>query len=140
MTARKPDHLERLAGTARPDRAARETTNLPAVNGVPRPPSWLTDADGLKEWRRLGPTLTACKLLNAGNVELFAHFCALHGRLVATWAAGETPTAALISAYRALSRELGLLGVPVFMAKVTNRFSRNARFAKRARPPRDRQS
>ena len=108
MTARKSDTLKLLAGTARPDRAAPGTAALPPIDGAPSPPTWLTDLTAVREWHRLAGTLSACKLLNAGNVGLLAQLCALHAKLIATWNEGLTPTAALLSAYRGLSHDLGL--------------------------------
>lgn len=123
MTARRPDHLKLLAGTARPDRAAPATPALPAIEAVPPPPPWMTNLHAVKEWNRLAPVLVACKLLNAGTVGLFAQMCAVHGRLVQMWAEGSTPTAALLSAYRALCNELGLssMTLPAAVDK-SNRF------------------
>lgn len=127
MTARRPDHLKLLAGTARADRAAPETAALPPIGDAPPAPDWLPNAFAANEWRRLAPVLVANKLLNDGNLNVFAQLCALHGRLVQLWTAGATPTAAMISAFRALSGELGLLSMSLPAAKPKNRFARHAR-------------
>lgn len=108
MTARKPDHLKVITGTARPDRALPPKPALPALEGVPPAPDWLPNAFAANEWRRLAPVLVANRLLHDGNVNVFGQLCALHGRLVQMWAAGTIPTAALLSAYRALSVAMGL--------------------------------
>ena len=61
---RKPDHLKLFTGTFRPSRAAPEHIELPLVEGVPEPPSWLTDQLAVDEWFRLARILTANKLLS----------------------------------------------------------------------------
>lgn len=128
MTARRPPVLKLLAGTSRPDRAAPEGSALPALDGVPPAPGWMKNPHARREWRRLAPVLTANKLLTAGNLGIFVQLCALQGKLVETWAAGETPTAALVNAYRLLCNELGLSGMalPAHVNK-PNRFSNNAK-------------
>lgn len=108
MTARRHDHLKLLSGTGRPDRAAPETPALPVLDSVPPPPLWMTNLNAMKEWNRLAPALVANRLLHEGNIAMLGQLCALHGHLVQMWIEGETPTAALLSAYRALSVALGL--------------------------------
>lgn len=123
MTARKPDHLKLLTGTARADRVAPATPALPPIDAVPIPPAWLTNLEAVREWHRLAPVMVACKLLNTGNLQILVQVCALHGRLVEMWTAGATPTAALIMAFRKLSNDLGLTNIqtPTPAAK-PNRF------------------
>ncbi len=127
MAARRPPSLKLIAGTSRPDRAAPVGPALPALVRVPPAPGWLPNAHATQEWRRLAPALVANKLLHAGNIGAFGQACALCGKLVALWAAGETPTAALVNAYRSLCNDLGLSGwaLPAHVNK-SNRFSNNA--------------
>jgi hypothetical protein len=124
MTARKSDHLKLLAGTSRRDRAAPEGPGLPALDGVPSPPSWMTDINAVREWNNLAPLLVTNKLLSLGNSVLLAHLCMLSSRFAATWASGATPTAALLRVHRALASDLGLvhLNVPAPAADKPNRF------------------
>lgn len=126
MTCRKPTALKLLASTARPDRIAPATSALPVLDAVPTPPSWLTNVDAVKEWRRLSPVLVATRLLHEGNVAMLGQLCALHGRLVEMWIGGKTPTAALLSAYRGLCNTLGLSGMVLAPpADKPNRFANN---------------
>ena len=128
MTARKHDHLKLLAGTGRADRAAPATPALPALDAVPTAPAWLTNIDAVREWRRLAPVLVVNRLLHEGNVAMLGQLCALHGRLVEMWTGGETPTAALLSAYRALSVSLGLSSMALSPpANKPNRFLLNGK-------------
>ena len=128
MTARRPPVLKLLAGTSRPDRAAPEGSALPALDGVPPAPGWMTNPHARREWRRLAPILTANKLLTAGNLGIFVQLCALQGRLVETWVDGATPTAALLMTHRAHCVSLGLLGMtPLPAAKPGNAFTNNKR-------------
>ena len=119
-----------VRGTAHKNKQRSRTGNvnnvspLPAMGNVPAPPRWLTNADSLREWRRLAPLLVTFGLLHAGNVTAFGHCCALHGQLVQAWAAGRTPKAALLAAWRALANQLGLLDLPVAPANATGRFNR----------------
>ena len=123
MTARKPDFLKMLSGTARPDRAAPNAAALPPIEAVPTAPAWLSDPVAVSEFNRLAPMLTSCKLLNAGNVGLLTQMCAVHGWLAKAWASGQPPTAAMISSYRSLHVALGLthMSVPAPASK-PNRF------------------
>lgn len=93
------------------------------MENVPAPPRWLTNADGIREWRRLAPLLVTFGLLHAGNVTAFGHCCALHGLLVQAWAAGRTPKAALVAQWRGLANQLGLLDLPTAPTSA-NRYSR----------------
>lgn len=128
MTARRPDYLKLLANTARPDRVAAATPALPPIDAVPIPPAWLTNVQAVREWHRLAPVMVACKLLNAGNLQTLVQVCALHGRLVEMWTGGETPTAALIMAFRKLSNDLGLTSFPTpTPPSKPNRFSVNGK-------------
>lgn len=127
MTARKPPSLKLIAGTSRGDRAAPDGPALPAIDSVPPAPNWLPNAHATREWKRLAPVLVINRLLHAGNISAFAQLCALHGKLVSMWSAGETPNASLLSAYRGLSGELGLLSMSVPVMKRDNRFTNNAK-------------
>ena len=133
MTARKPDRLKLLAGTARPDRTSPGAPALPLLDAVPSAPAWLVNLDALREWHRLAPVLVANRLLHAGNLGVFGQYCALHGHLIAAWQSDLTPTAAMLSAYRALSVALGLAGMalsapadskPNRFAEIANRRTR----------------
>lgn len=56
------------------------------------------------------------KLLTDAGLMAFGHLCALHGKLVQLWAAGESPTGHMLSQYRALINDFGL--TPVAQGKV----------------------
>lgn len=128
MTARKHEHLKLLAATSRADRAVLELSVFLAMDKPPPPPSWMANIEAVKEWNRLAPVLVANQLLNTGNINVFAQLCAIHGHLIKAWATNTPPTAALISAYRGLSSELGLLGmaIPIGKPDKANRFANHA--------------
>lgn len=113
---RKPPQLKALAGTARKDRV-RTVIDLPLVEEPPAPPAWLTNCHALDEWARLAPILLANKLLTTAGLVPLAHLCALHGAIVAEYAEGKTPTAALCAALRGLMGDFGL--TPVAQSKVS---------------------
>lgn len=97
---------------------------LPALTYAPRAPAWMKNIEAVKEWNHITPILVAHGLLHEANITALAHACALHGQLVASWAAGETPSAALLAAYRALANSLCMLDFPARPAATgPNRFS-----------------
>ena len=103
---------------------------LPPVDAVPDPPDWLPNTHAVKEWHRLAPILVANKLLSVGDLSTLAHLCAVHGKLVQLWAAGESPTGHMLAQYNALAGSFGLS--PGWRSKVkpigdqdeTNKFSK----------------
>jgi phage terminase small subunit len=113
---KKPSHLKAVAGTSRRDREAAAVVELPVVSEVPDPPDWLPNVHAVKEWQRLAPVLVNNKLLTDAGLMAFGHLCALHGKLVQLWAAGESPTGHMLSQYRALINDFGL--TPVAQGKV----------------------
>lgn len=121
--SRKPNALKLIAGTTRPDRAV-EGVALPLLAGRPDAPDWLPNAHAVKEWHRLAPILTSARLLTDGGLSALGILCALHGKLVQLWTAGETPTGAMLAAYRGLTNDFGL--TPVAQGKVTATSANNA--------------
>lgn len=130
---KKPSSLKVIAGTDRPDRADDGGIELPAVDELPVAPDWLPNAHAVKEFERLAQILHANKLLTEAGVMALAHLCALHGKIVQLYAAGESPTANLVSQYRNLINDFGL--TPVAQGKVKsggetktgNKFANNGR-------------
>lgn len=112
---RKPRALKVIAGTVQPSRDIKPV-DLPAVSEVPAPPDWLPNAHALKEWKRLAPILFRATLLTEGGLSALGMLCALHGKLVQLWSAGEAPNASMMSQYRNLINDFGL--TPVAQGKV----------------------
>lgn len=133
MTARKPAVLKAVSGTQRNDRDITPNIELPTVSAVPDAPDWLPNMHAVKEWNRLAAILTANKLLTEGGISALGMLCALHGKLVQLWAAGEAPTGHMMAQYRALINDFGLTPVaqgkvkPVGAEKEENKFSGNGR-------------
>ncbi len=131
--SRKPTRLKVISGTTQPCRAIAATVALPAVDAVPDAPDWLPNAHAIKEWKRLAPILVANKLLTEAGTMALAHLCALHGKIVQLYAAGEAPAAALVSQYRNLLNDFGI--PPAAQGKVKaaaaeragNAFARNGK-------------
>lgn len=115
-TPRKPSSLKVVAGTDRKDRAVNSAVELPLVDAIPSAPDWLPNAHATKEWDRLASILTANKLLTEGGLSALGMLCALHGKLVQLWAAGEAPTGHMMAQYRNLINDFGL--TPVAQGKV----------------------
>lgn len=130
---KKPARLKVVAGTERKDRAIAPSVELPTVSQVPPHPDWLPNAHAIKEWERLAPILVANKLLTEAGLSALGMLCALHGKLVQLWSAGEAPVASMVSQYRNLINDFGL--TPVAQGKVKpvgaepegNRFAKNGK-------------
>lgn len=112
---RKPAKLKAISGT---NQKCRETVSIDyeQVPEVPDAPDWLPNAHAVKEWDRLAPILHNVGILTEAGVMALGHLCALHGKLVQLWSAGETPTGHMLGQYRALINDFGL--TPVAQSKV----------------------
>lgn len=113
---RKPTSLKVVAGTDRPDRNPPPAAELPLVSDVPLAPDWLPNAHAIKEWDRLAPILHANKLLTEAGLSALGQLCALHGKTVQLYAAGEAPVASMVAQLRGLMNDFGL--TPVAQGKV----------------------
>lgn len=113
---RKPTALKVVAGTDRPDREGHAAAELPLVSDVPPAPDWLPNAHARKEWERLAPILHANKLLTEAGLSALGQLCALHGKTVQLYAAGEAPVASMVAQLRGLMNDFGL--TPVAQGKV----------------------
>lgn len=133
---KKPPQLKILQGTKRPCRDTTPTADIELVSDIPQAPDWLPNPDAVTEFNRLASILHANRLLTPGGVGALAHMCALYGKLVQLWRAGETPSGHLMAQYRNLSNDFGL--TPVAQGKVAasggkkpagNKFSSNGKKA-----------
>jgi phage terminase small subunit len=113
---KKPRALKVVSGTVQPSRDEKASVELPVVGEVPKAPDWLPNAHAVKEWERLAPILVANKLLTEAGTSALGMLCALHGKLVQLWAAGEAPVASMVAQYRNLINDFGL--TPVAQGKV----------------------
>lgn len=130
---KKPGALKVIAGTDRKDRAPEAVVDLPLAEKIPSPPDWLPNAHAVKEWQRLAQILFNVGLLTEGALSALGHLCALHGKMVQLYTAGESPSGHMVAQYRALINDFGL--TPVAQGKVkaggekekTNRFAKNGK-------------
>ena len=114
---RKPTSLKVVAGTDRPCRRPESApVEMPALDHIPDPPDWLPNAHAVKEWQRLAPILTANKLLTEAGLSALGQLCALHGKVVQLYAAGEAPVASMVAQLRGLMNDFGL--TPVAQGKM----------------------
>ena len=133
--SKKPRTLKVIAGTDRKDREPDNVVDLPTISNVPPAPDWLPNAHAKKEWDRLAPILVANKLLTEAGLQALGHLCALHGKTVQLYAAGEAPNASMVGQLRNLINDFGL--TPVAQGKVkpagegptSNAFSKNGKRA-----------
>lgn len=115
---KKPPALKAVAGTTRKDREpAHPPVDLPILSTVPAAPDWLPNAHAIKEWDRLAAILTANQLLTEGGLSALGMMCALHGKIVQLYAAGEAPTASMAGTLRNMINDFGL--TPVAQGKVS---------------------
>lgn len=106
---RTPNHLKLITGTDQPCRMdPDEDVGAHALEELPDAPDWLPNAHATKEWNRLGKIALRLGRLTEANQMTFAHLCALHGKLVQLWSAGQEPTGFLLSQYRTLTNDFGL--------------------------------
>jgi hypothetical protein len=101
---------------------------------LPAPPDWLTAPAAVDEWHRAGSLLAACGILPDSALTCLAHYCALHGSIVAGYQRGEIPDPSTISQLRLLASSLNLVGTRALPAATT----KPNRFAKFKRPPEER--
>ena len=115
---RKPTILKAISGTIQRCREpSTPPVELELVAACPDAPNWLPNAHAVKEWHRLVVILTNARLLTLGGLSALAVLCALHGKLVQLWAAGDSPNASMLAAYRNLINDFGL--TPVAQGRVT---------------------
>lgn len=113
---RKPAQLKIASGTNQKCRSVESFVDLPLVEELPDAPDWLPNAHAVKEWNRLAPILYANKLLTEAGCSALGTMCALHGKIVQLFAAGECPTGHMLAQYRNLINDFGL--TPVAQGKV----------------------
>jgi phage terminase small subunit len=127
---RRPSNLKVISGTARPDRHVEPGAALPLVADAPPAPDWMPNAHAVREWDRLAPMLVANKLLAEADLGALGHLCALHGKIVQLWTAGETPTGHLLAQFNTLAQAFGLSPAwrskvkPIADEKAGNRFTK----------------
>lgn len=115
---RKPQQLKVISGTDQPCRRD-DTPSLfqeEPLELQPDPPAWLVNPYAQAEWRRLCPILVANKLLTESSLQSLGVLCAVYGKIVQLYAAGESPIASQLAQYRGLAAEFGL--TPLSQAKM----------------------
>jgi phage terminase small subunit len=129
---KKPPTLKIIAGTSRPDRddGAAGEADFATLTEIPAPPNWLPNAHAINEWRRLGGLLVANKLLVALDLSTLGQLCALHGKMVQLYAAGETPVASMVAQYSNLASAFGLAPTWRSKVKVSGESNAGGRFGK----------
>lgn len=130
---KKPRALKVVSGTVQPSRDEIPAVELPPVSDVPTPPDWMPNAHAIKEWNRLAPILVANKLLTEAGLGAFGQLCALHGKLVQLWAAGEAPVASMVAQYRNLINDFGLTPVAQGKVKLVGEEPAGNKFAQRGK-------
>jgi len=105
---RKPSNLKAIAGTVQPCRSVPEDVQYETINELPPAPDWLPNAHAVKEWDKLVRILHASNVLTEACLSPLEMMCALRGKIVQLYHAGETPSASLINALNAMQAGFGL--------------------------------
>ena len=113
---KKPTVLKMISGTVKKYRLPETPVDIEPLEDLPEAPHWLPNAHAVLEFIKLAAVLHANRLLTCGGVAALGHLCALHGKMVQLWSAGETPTGHMVAQYRALVNDFGL--TPVAQGKV----------------------
>lgn len=119
MTQKNEGNVSFLRGTNRSDRLSGDTAISrieELLVSTPLPPLWLPNHHAVTEWMRLAPILINMKLLTEGSLSSLAQLCALHGKIVQLYAAGEAPGASMLGTLRNLHNDFGLS--PIAQGKV----------------------
>lgn len=131
---RKPSNLKSISGTVQPCRVIPDGVQFEKLDELPPAPDWLPNAHAVKEWDKLVRILHASKVLTEACLSPLEMMCALRGKIVQLYHAGETPSASLINALSAMQAGFGL--PPSAYGKVkpsgekdkpTNPFARNGK-------------
>ena len=132
---RKPQALKIISGTDQPCRRLEsEAVQVEEpLAEVPSAPDWLPNGHALKEWNRIAPILVANKLLTESSLQTLGVLCAVYGKIVQLYSAGESPIASQLAQYRGLAAEFGM--TPMSQAKMktpaapekANRFSQHGK-------------
>ena len=130
---KKPLNLKIVGGTNRADRIS-VTVDLPPLESAPPAPDWLPNIHAVKEWERLAGFLVANRLLTAGGISALGVLCALHGKVVQLYSAGESPTGHMLAQYRALTNDFGLTPVAQGKVKPSGNSQEGNKFARNGRP------
>jgi phage terminase small subunit len=112
---KKPIELKLLQGTKRSDEQPPEFVVDP-IEWTPEPPDWLPNAHAVNKWKAEVPRLVACRLLAELDLDTLGHLCALHGKMVQLWAAGEAPTGHMLAQFNSLASAFGM--APAWRGKV----------------------
>ena len=107
---RTPSNVLELRGrfANHPERRRFDPVPINTLAERPAAPDWLPNAHAVQEWDRLARILAANKLLTESGLSALAMLCAVHGKLVQVWTAGETPKASLLAQHRGFTSDFGL--------------------------------
>jgi len=103
---KKPRALKLVEGTLRKGRDNPEPA-FPETDGASAP-YWLNDGPATEEWQRLLPLLESTRVMSEADVSALANLCNLQGKVIETWLAGDTPSAAQLSRLNAMQGRFGL--------------------------------
>jgi hypothetical protein len=99
--------VKQLRGTAQPCRLGGGV-QFERLAEAPPAPEWLPNAHAVKEWDRLARLLASLGLLTHAGLSALGQLCALHGKVVQLYAAGEAPPANLTAQLRGFLNDFGL--------------------------------
>lgn len=109
----KPTNLKVLAGTFRKDRHGDGGVDYPKTHNA-KPPDWVLEmpvgvrTHALDEWERLVPLLESQLVMTEADWSELAHYCTLHGKIVASYLSGDFPSVSMLAELRKLGGDFGL--------------------------------
>jgi len=87
--------------------------DYPKTKGA-TPPDWMLELSvgvrghALDEWERLVPLLESQLVMTEADWSELAHYCTLHGKIVASYLSGEFPSVSMLAELRKLGGNFGL--------------------------------
>ena len=107
----KPVHLKALAGDIRPCRdnsKIEAMANIELLTELPEAPNWLPNHFSVTSWDTTGRLLITNKLLASVDLQMFGQLCALEGKIIQLYTAGESPNASQIASLTGMYLQFGM--------------------------------
>jgi hypothetical protein len=104
--------LKVISGTKRNDTPA-DPQPIPldqTLLELPPAPDTLPNDIARQEWVKVGTLLLSRGLLDETRITPFTIYCALTGKIMQKFQAGDVPAAHLIAQHKSLGKELGIIG------------------------------
>jgi phage terminase small subunit len=133
---RKPSNLKAISGTTQPCRIVPDDVQFEKIDYLPKAPDWLPNVHAVKEWDKLVRILHSSGVLTEACLSPLEMMCALRGKMVQLYHAGEAPSASLHNSLQAMQASFGLPPAAYGKIKPSNGDNDNDNpFSKHKKPP-----